>query len=96
MSMADVDITQVLEMSPAVMREWAVRVSQGNEITGLQLRNEILPDGTELGPNGQVWERHKLGSHRTVTVHCGETVYTQTFIKRDDGWSEVEEGQEST
>ncbi len=94
--MPDVDIAQMLDMSPAVMREWAMRVSQGSEITGLQLRNEILPDGTELGPNGQLWERHKLGSHRTVTVHCGEKRYTQTFIKRDDEWSEVEEGQEST
>ncbi len=85
--MPDVDIAQMLEMSPAVMRDWAMRVSQGNE---------ILPDGTEPGPHGQLWVRWKRGSHRTVTVHCGETVYTQTFIKRDDGWTEVEEGQETT
>ena len=94
--MPDVNIAQMLEMSPAVMRDWAMRVSQGNEITGLELRNEILPDGTEPGPHGQLWARWKRGSHRTVTVHCGETVYTQTFIKRDDGWTEVEEGQETT
>ncbi len=52
--MPDVDITQTLEMSPAVMREWAVRVSQGNEITGLELRNEIKakPEGKQQAPKG--------------------------------------------
>lgn len=89
--MSQEDITKMLEFSPAVMRDWALRIASGREITGLELRNEILPDGTVLDAIGQAWARHKLGSHRTVTVHCGKEFYEQTFIKRDNTWEEVKE-----
>jgi hypothetical protein len=89
--MAQEDVTKMLEFSPAVMRDWALRIASDREITGLTLRYEILPDGMVLDAVGQTWARWKHGSHRTVTMHCGKEVYEQTFVKRDNTWEEVKE-----
>ncbi len=83
--MAQEDVTKMLEMSPAVIRDWALRIAAGREITGIELHTE--PDAF-----GWAWARWKYsGSHRTVTVHCGKRVYEQTFVKRDNTWEEVKE-----
>ena len=61
-----------------------------DEVTGIHIKNEILPDGFEER-DGEKWVKRKLGKHVNVTIERGHEAKSQTFIRGDDGWKVAHE-----
>lgn len=54
----------------------------------ISLLHEALPDGVEAGPNGQDWQKWKLGPHQTVTItrESDNDIRKQDFVQVAGEW----------
>ena len=75
-----------LYLWPQAMRAWIESLGSVEDISEVELENEVIPDYDQNKYRRGESRIYKLGTHRALTIHIGDKVYKQVFELRKGVW----------